>query len=266
MTTGKHEKITIIFNLECKLDIEGLQIGEEMVGRLIPTGGLDSVQALKIIIELMIQKGMRMQFFDGRKSILTSKFLKDAEKQKKWRHKVFADGLSFDFGQLTSLRHSFVLIEQLDSDLSTNWNDWVAPFLKEASFVQAWISDIEYDYWQNAKDPLEYKAVGRNHEHLPKKSNGLPPPLEQLEIDTSNNPGRWSHQIGYVEAIGSVMWLSKLFWERVGTDRLQQLLAADFIKTLDLQNDVVRLVMDDISFSECSSADVQNKLRKTLYG
>lgn len=40
---------------------------------------------------------------------------------------------------------------------------WVGPFLGMPSFRQARLYDHEYDFWQNAEDPLEYEvAAGRS--------------------------------------------------------------------------------------------------------
>lgn len=54
----------------------------------------------------------------------------------------------------------------------------------------AWLADLQYDFWQNAHDPLQYTARNRTFDHLPKKANGLPYPLQQTITDTSSNPGR----------------------------------------------------------------------------
>jgi len=83
----------------------------------------------------------------------------------------------------------------------------------------AWLADSEYDHWQNAKDPLQYTAVGKSYAHLPMKSSGLPYPLEQKIIDTSANPGRWRLCDGYYEAVGAVMWLGEPFWQLTGADK-----------------------------------------------
>jgi hypothetical protein len=82
-----------------------------------------------------------------------------------------------------------------------------------------WLADAEYSYWQNAQDPLQYRAAGRDFEHLPRKSNGLPYPLEQSIIDVSSNPGRRILRHGYIETVGSVMWLGQAFWELVNSSR-----------------------------------------------
>jgi hypothetical protein len=76
--------------------------------------------------------------------------------------------------------------------------------------VREWPAD---QFWQNAEDLLQYPSVGRSWQHLPMKSNGLPPPREQSIIDILDNPGRWSLHVGFIEAIGAVMWSGERFWQ-----------------------------------------------------
>ncbi len=92
------------------------------------------------------------------------------------------------------------------------WMDAIVPL---SSFLQGRLYDEDYDFWQNARDPLEYQARSQPYGHLPTRSNGLPPPLEQLEIDTSANPGRRELRKGLIEAVGCPMWLSSEFLKRM---------------------------------------------------
>jgi hypothetical protein len=190
--------------------------------------------------------------------------LKHVEKQGKWSRVVEAGGLSFRFGHVPALKHSFVIIEEINAGSAVSWESWVKPFFAEESFIQAWVSDVEYDHWQNAKDPLEYEAAGRSYRHLPTKLNGLPPPLEQLEIDTSKNPGRWSLQSGYIEAIGSTMWLGALFWKHVGENRKDALLSASWLEVVE--NGITQVVSSAHCFFDVTTEDIQRKLRSVLYG
>lgn len=137
-------------------------------------------------------------------------------------------------------------------------------FVEKAGFLQAWLVDYDYDHWQNAHDPLQYSAAGRSLEGLPRVSNGLPPPLEQLNIDTSNNPGRRIIRHGYVEAVAAVMWLGDAFWPRVG--KLKQ----DFINgcpsaSVSYGPNHVRLQVAETLFDDFSDVDLQDKLRVALY-
>lgn len=132
--------------------------------------------------------------------------------------------------------------------------------------MQAWVSDVEYDYWQNILWPSTYQLAGREYLHLPMKSNGLPSPLEEQIIDVSGNPGRWIFHDGYIESIGSCMWLGEHFWNYVGQDKKQKLFAESWIRTEVLESGVVKLIAADECFMDESTADKQDRLRGALYG
>ena len=96
-------------------------------------------------------------------------------------------GYEFDLGRIKNKGVDFLLVKHA-GERRFLWDEWVVPFLGSPDFVMAWLADSEYEFWQNAYDPLQYKAVNKPFDHLPKKSNGLPYPLEQTIIDTSDNP------------------------------------------------------------------------------
>src|SRR5262249_36884830 len=92
----------------------------------------------------------------------------------------------FELAHIAKYKFKFLLIRHSGLPIC-EWNKWVTPWMNGSDFVMAWIADSQYQYWQNAHDPLQYSAVGRSYQHLPMKSNRLPPPLEMMIIDTSNN-------------------------------------------------------------------------------
>ena len=99
-----------------------------------------------------------------------------------------------------------------------DYDAWVMECAGPMNIVMGRTYDDEYDYWQNAKDPALYSTAGRSIEGLPLRSNGFPEPLERLEIDTSRNPGRPVLRGGYIECVGSTMWLGPSFWSLTGAD------------------------------------------------
>jgi hypothetical protein len=266
MSGHRREKLSMVFKLDCERDAEEIQIGENRLGRSVVAGGINDIQALQMIVRIMQQFGMAMEFNDQGKKITVDSYLKQVEQQGKWSRAIEAGRLSFRFGRVPELKHSFISIEEVNAGSAVSWVDWVNPFLVDDSFVQAWVSDVEYDYWQNAKDPLEYEAAGRSYTHLPTKSNGLAPPLEQIEIDTSNNPGRWSLQSGYVEAVGSVMWLGKSFWQSVGENRKDALLSASWLDAQPIANGVIQVIASEHCFCDKATEVTQDNLRAILYG
>lgn len=146
-----------------------------------------------------------------------------------------------------------------------DWAQIAERFSQQPGFVQAWLSDREYDYWQNATSPHEYDGTDRSCAGLPMKPNGLPPPLDAMIIDTSANPGRRVIKVGYVEAVGSRMWLGDELWARTGTDK------AEFLRQFGdncevLPNGAIRLHLSDEPFTEQSDVGLQERLRAALYG
>lgn len=266
MSKRGREKLRIVFKLEGARDAEEIQIGPNRLGQIYATDGFSDLEALRMIVGIMQNLGMAMEFNDHGNKISVESYLKQVERQGKWSRAVEAQGLSFRFGRIVALGQSFISIEEVIAGSAVSWEAWVKPFLAVDRFVQAWVSDVQYDYWQNAKDPLEYDAAGRSYSHLPTKSNGLPPPLEQMEIDTSNNPGRWSLQFGYVEAVGSVMWLGKSFWLIVGESHRDALLSARWLDAQPIGNGVIQVITAEHCFCDITSEVTQNKLRAILYG
>lgn len=265
MIQCRREKLHLIFRLDRELDQDEIQIGTNMLGQLVKVGGISDIQALRTIIDTMRKFGV-IEIHDHDKQISADSYLDKVEKQGEWSRSIEAGGMSFRFGHVVALKHSFISIEEVIAGSAISWADWVAPFLAVDGFVQAWLSDVDYDYWQNARDPLQYQAMGRSYSNLPMKSNGLPPPLEQVEIDTSSNPGRWSLQSGYVEAIGATMWLGTPFWESVGENHKNALLSEHGLTVRSMGRDIIQVVASEKCFFDESTKEKQNHFRTVLYG
>jgi hypothetical protein len=129
-------------------------------------------------------------------------------------------GFEFHLAFVGNSRLDFLQIKT-DSVPPVPWDAWAAQFIGLSGFVMAWVADCEYQHWQNVEDLTEYATAGKPFEQLPKKSNGLPYPLERTVVDTSENPGRRILCNGYIEAVGALMWLGEPFWPRTGADRKQ---------------------------------------------
>ncbi|MDR6236880.1 hypothetical protein [Pseudomonas oryzihabitans] len=188
-------------------------------------------------------------------------------KKKAWPGGLGVDGLKLQFGLLPALDFCFLVVEESEVNDNAGLEAEIWPVLNVEGFVHAWVYDVEYDFWQNATDPLEYEAVGRSFSSFPMKDNGLPPPLGQMEIDISNNPGRNVFRQGYIEAIGSTMWLGDLFWGRVGVDRavVIPLLESFGFKVLKY-GDLLKVVASEKVFSDNSTLEKQYALRRILFG
>lgn len=173
------------------------------------------------------------------------------------------DNAVFQYGAVGNFDISFLAIEKCIEDID-DAHSWVKPFLDFDSFVQGRVYNKEYEFWQNASDPLEYDSAGKSYDHLPMKSNNLPPPLEQKVIDTSQNPGRRVLRDGYVEAIGAVMWLGNQFWQLTGTMQVL-VLNATWLDCEQIHSNVLLIKAKDSLFVSSDDGELQDKLRSLLF-
>lgn len=228
--------------------------------------GLDGQKIMDIILVLFEKFGFQKKFFLHDKNIPINKLAKKIKEKGGWPTGIASEDFEFRYGVVGNRDQSFFYIKEKLPGLVADWGAWVSSFLKENNFIQAWICDVEYDYWQNVISPDTYRLAGKEYLHLPTKSNGLPYPLERLIMDNSQNPGRWEFRMGYLEAIGSTMWLGEHFWNYVGQAKKQKLFNESWIRTEVLENGVVKLIAADECFMDESTTDKQNRLREVLYG
>ena len=78
-------------------------------------------------------------------------------------------------------------------------------------FNYGYIEDYEFNYWQNAELLYFYEKWNAPHQNLPKKSNGMPFPLEEEIVDISLNFGRNIEHPGMLFAIAPIMWMNKSY-------------------------------------------------------
>ncbi|GAA5525733.1 hypothetical protein Maes01_02305 [Microbulbifer aestuariivivens] len=169
------------------------------------------------------------------------------------------NGGSVEFSYIADLDFSRLDIKNL-ATTKESAEQWVSQIVNEPDFVQGRLYDGEYDRWQNMEDIAYYESEGRDHSSLSKKSNGLPFPLESEVIDISMNPGRWELKKGYIECVGSTMWMSKALLEDLGVDNFSIERVTDLGSVLKFD------VLDDC-FKESigEEAEAQNVLRKMLF-
>ena len=160
---------------------------------------------------------------------------------------------------------SFLGIEKCVTDFE-DASRWINPFLAFDAFINARVYNIEYEYWQNASDPLQYETAGKAYKHLPMKSNELPFPLEKTIIDISNNPGRRVLRTGYVEAVSSIMWIGKEFWGLTNAKQ-NNVCAQDWIACEVLSDNVIFTKAAESPFvhDEGEELKIQKKLRELLF-
>lgn len=167
-----------------------------------------------------------------------------------------------DYGHVRDGDHSVVRIQDLVDKLKDG-DMWVKPFCMHSSFIQAWIYDSEYNYWQNADDLLEYRTAGREFHDLPLISNGLPYPLAQQIVDTSRNPGRRVIFDGYIEAVGAEMWIGEEFIKRTGASSF---LSSNLFDCREFCDGVYKLkAADSVFLDEDGMKSLQIEMRDLLF-
>lgn len=173
---------------------------------------------------------------------------------------IEGDLYAFDLTIVTTFAHDAI---RISAKQGTDWDGWVDALKSAGEFVQAYVVDVEFDYWQNATDPLQYTGKNMPYEHLPMISNGLPPPLNRSVIDTSSNPGRRVLRKGYIEAVGSPMWLSDKFFDLTGAD--SNLLLSDENIIVERKGGIVKIEFADGTPAKASRALALLKLRRELF-
>jgi hypothetical protein len=227
---------------------------------------LDDMRALELIFAGLDAIGARRAMFGSHGRELGRADLEaQVMASRRFPTDLRAENYEFRFGGSVAWKHTFVMVTGSPGDVGV-WESWVNRAMGMPGFVQSWISQRDYDYWQNAEDPLEYSGSGRSCEHLPLISSGAPPPLDRVIIDTSRNPGRRIIRSGYVEGIGAVMWLSPLFWQRVRRQRNDAELVEAGWHVTALADGNIKVDAAMNVFTEQGDSAEQARLRAAIYG
>jgi len=239
------ERLTVVFKhgtLGVRRALDGIQL---ILGRLgVPCTGFE---------------------LDGDPPASLAQALSRLEATHTKRFRLVGQGWKFLLGSVGGWNLDFLEITS-ESKPESIWDEWAAPFVSSSDFVMAWIANSEYEYWQNARDPVEYRAAGKSYADLPMISNGLRYPLEQEIVDTSRNPGRRILRHGYIEVVGAVMWLGESFWPLSGANR-RQVSDAGWLRISIIGPLAIRLKAAEHCFTEAASASgaLQVQLRSLLF-
>ena len=173
----------------------------------------------------------------------------------------------FYFHMATGTNYKLAFLQiKIKKNLEKEWyKEWVDALIQFNGFVHAWVVDYGYNYWQNAVDPVQYKFHNRSYAKLPMKHNGLPDPVGQIEIDTSNNPGLRDIRKGYIEAIGARIWFSEKFLTLINRT-IEEIQDAYPCKIEKYNEDVYQLSASVGIFKDSSTEAEQRQLRTALYG
>lgn len=175
---------------------------------------------------------------------------------------IEGDGFAVQMASIADHRLIFVEVTGVADDGELAWVEEVG---RRARLISARVYDAEYEHWQNAADPLLYTAVGRSMAGLPMKSNGLPPPLDKMVVDTSRNPGRRILRDGHIEAIGPRMWLGAEFFAQVPDSDRRAVLDAPGLRVTERPDGLTEILAREPRFVDAGSAEEQHRLRRLLF-
>ncbi|CAB3702658.1 hypothetical protein LMG26685_05385 [Achromobacter mucicolens] len=242
---------------------EGRREGTKLV---FDSSKIDSRALFRLVLASYRAIGLPETFYLNGVGVTASKLETIIAEKRSWPSGVVSNGVNFLSGILPARRINFLDLKDSDFLVEMPTLSLSKRLTAGTGFIHGWVYDIEYDFWQNARDPLEYERLGRSAANLPKRSNGLPAPLNQLEIDTSLNPGRTELKVGYIEAVGRLMWIADRFWSIVGTEKISScaLLRQQGFQVSD--SDGIVQVSAEKRFFDVSSGERQQTLRRILFG
>ncbi|MDC6180563.1 hypothetical protein [Ralstonia solanacearum] len=265
MVRSRSEGLKVVFALTRDGGGDAKSLGDKGIKFDEQKGEISPLEAFLSILRVMEERSVVKEFKEAGKAVSCASILSRLEAGGRWA-KLRVTDLIFQYAIVGSHGHGFLTVQEAKPGAAGLWDDWVVPFLDKTGFVQAWVYDVDYDRWQNVKDPIEYEIAGKDYAGLPMKSNGLPPPLEKLEIDISRNPGRWILREGYVEAVGSTMWVSELFWRNVNRSKECVLKSLQNVSLAKISSEIVKIESSaDCCFDESTRSE-QDLLRNKLYG
>lgn len=169
------------------------------------------------------------------------------------------------FGHLLDWRIDQLIIKGFDNLIRAR-DIWWESLLNHPNFLMARLMDQDYDVKQNSRSVHIYETNDWPHMHLPKISNGMPPPIDEIIVDTRVNPGHWRFKHGYIEGVAAQMWLGDAFFKAVNLEK-SALNGVPWLEVNELANGVVHLKAYDTEFNsdQGEQRELQIKLRKLLF-
>lgn len=226
-------------------------------------GALQGHEAWDIVIEqslLDLGKGEDHKFYG--KNILPGK-ISDILRESREAHFSYSNSL-FDVHYASVWRFNLSFISICFDDGEVGDLFCRNPhFIKLDSFRSLRFFGYDYEYWQNANDPIEYEAHNKSMEGINAYHDEA---LNHTYIDTSANPGRRVLRDGYIEAVGHEMWFGKSFWEATGSS------LAKLLETIDCAAEEIGENVHKIKFqakpftlSSGDEAKLQHEIRDILF-
>ncbi len=223
-----------------------------------PDNGLKNVSVFENLHAPLLKLNGKLFRKNGKKFHVEN-YIKAIERKGIWNELKEARDLWILYVEKLAWEVGGIFIQGKNSNL-ISVDDWIKSFFEREYFLQAAVLDRDYDEWQNATDPWTLENAGRSHEHMEKKEF-LP---GRWIINTEMNPGHRTYKDGYIDMVGSRMWLGKAFWNVIGKNRKKQLLSSDLFDVREFSEDVLEINSRELFLDE-TTAELQMQLRKLLY-
>ncbi len=223
-----------------------------------PDDGLESVSVFENLHDPLLKLDGKLFRKNGQRFHVDN-YIKSIEKKGVWKELkevrdlwiLYVEKFGYEVGGISIHGENNALVSV---------DDWVQSFLEKEYFLQAAVLDADYDGWQNSVNIWKFENAGRHHEHMKKREIT---PGDWI-INTEFNPGHRTYKDGYIDMVGSRMWLGKAFWNVVGKNRKKQLLSSDLFDVRELSEDVLEINSRELFLDE-TTAELQMQLRKLLY-
>lgn len=264
MTGMRIEELIVSFIIETEIEYT-VSMGDDKVSKIKQSGGINTLDLLKTTAQIMKDFGEKFVIATADNQCRTIKsFIRRSTQYGRWQRSMSIGNLCFQCGGNLSFNLIALFIRELVPSASIDWDCWVKAYMSMPGFSQAWVADSEYQYWQNMRALELYAQAGKTTDSLPLRHNGLPDPLAAMEVDTSKNLGHWDWFNGYMDGIGRKMWLSPIFWDRVGEKRKITVLHDKILEARALPNGVVCLSSPE-PFVDDATKEIQQHVRRILY-
>lgn len=242
------------------------QIGNPQELKMVfPYQSINCVYLSEAVVEWLKEIGITKNLKIDHRRVALEKIPERVDSGKYGDFFIETNRLDFRYHCIGS--RSTISVKSISSETAEFWDEVVKRFAHGDLLIQAYLIDVEYQYWQNQEGPDIYELKDKSHEHLRKIKRDAPRPHDDIIIDISQNPGRRVYTKNTViEAVGGVMWLTDQFFEITKAEK------SDVCKIANLEikeGDFLKITADKNLFQNGDTdenlVNLQNQLREKLF-
>lgn len=211
--------------------------------------------------------------------------LMDMESKREWSFEQLVETFPFEgdaievfrwgdyFVSYVGFNHPNVHTRQFyvagDQSLLRAAEQWVNVFTGYPSFLQAYVVDARFDYFQNCRQLAGFRHYREPLDGYSLIDNDLPPPYQEKIVDVTKNTGRRVNHVKpnrYTEVVAATMWFGETFWPRVGKAKDSFSLDPRLGTVREVGSGVLNIVAADKPFDSVSQYEKLDALRVAIYG